>query len=137
MNFEIPPMLMQVITDPNLTAEQKIKSINNFAVPVVSGLDGTIIKEMPPLLTKEQAEIIGEAVRNGLFDTPGQTSISIRCNKCGRIDTEIEDKDVTVGDVTENPEQLVREAKAKFRRKGWLTTWGYDLCPKCAENMNE
>jgi len=134
-NIHIPDGLHEVIVSETLTLDQKIQAVKHFAMPTFN-MDTKPPTMEPAVLTQEDAEIVIEALKNNLFAMENTANTSITCNKCGRIDTHINPM-ISLEDMENDPDLAIRKAKMHFRKQGWLTTWGYDLCPKCSESLTE
>lgn len=125
MHFNIPGKLFDIIHS-DIPLDEKINVIR---------LEAAARK-----MTEEQIEIIIEALKLNMFASVKENTIStaITCNKCGRSETIFDTSNtINVDDLQDHPEISIRRLKAHFRRLGWITTLGYDVCPQCAQELSE
>jgi len=58
----------------------------------------------------------------------------MRCDRCGFIDDSYH-PDLSQFDMVEETKRVIEFVKRHFREQGWVTSWGYDLCPNCVKEM--
>lgn len=56
----------------------------------------------------------------------------MQCNNCGLVSA-FHPTDVTAEQLEKEGKATIMRMKEYFKEQGWVTAWGFDLCPECVK----